>query len=42
MLGCRGNEAAAYIAIDAAHWMHTGDLATMDGDGHTNVAISRT
>jgi fatty-acyl-CoA synthase len=28
-----GNEAATREAIDAARWMHTGDLAVMDGAG---------
>jgi fatty-acyl-CoA synthase len=30
MLGYWNNEAATQAAIDAAGWMHTGDLAVMD------------
>jgi fatty-acyl-CoA synthase len=37
MLGYWNNEAATADAIDAAHWMHTGDLATMDGEGYVNI-----
>jgi fatty-acyl-CoA synthase len=37
MLGYWNNEAATAGAIDAAHWMHTGDLATMDDDGYVNI-----
>jgi fatty-acyl-CoA synthase len=37
MLGYWDNEAATRDAIDAAGWMHTGDLATMDGDGYVNI-----
>ena len=37
MLGYWGDEAATRAAIDAAGWMHTGDLATMDEDGYVNI-----
>ncbi|MCX6044775.1 MAG: AMP-binding protein [Chloroflexi bacterium] len=37
MLGYWDNEAATRGAIDAARWMHTGDLATMDPEGYINI-----
>jgi fatty-acyl-CoA synthase len=37
MLGYWNNDAATAGAIDAAHWMHTGDLATMDEAGYVNI-----
>jgi fatty-acyl-CoA synthase len=37
MLGYWNNEEATRGAIDAARWMHTGDLATMDGEGYLNI-----
>ena len=37
MLGYWANEQATHDAIDAAGWMHTGDLATADEDGYINI-----
>ncbi|MBV9543630.1 MAG: AMP-binding protein, partial [Chloroflexi bacterium] len=37
MLGYWDDEARTHEAIDAARWMHTGDLATMDADGYLNI-----
>jgi fatty-acyl-CoA synthase len=37
MLGYWRNPEATRDAIDAARWMHTGDLATMDDDGYVNI-----
>ncbi|CAN5720564.1 AMP-binding protein [soil metagenome] len=37
MLGYWKNEDATRLAIDAARWMHTGDLATMDEEGFVNI-----
>ena len=37
MLGYWENDEATREAIDAARWMHTGDLATMDGEGYVNI-----
>ena len=38
MLGYWNDAAATHAAIDAAGWMHTGDLATMDDEGYVNIA----
>jgi fatty-acyl-CoA synthase len=37
MLGYWNNPDATAQAIDAAHWMHTGDLAMMDGEGYIKI-----
>ena len=37
MLGYWRDDHATRGAIDAARWMHTGDLATMDEEGYVNV-----
>jgi fatty-acyl-CoA synthase len=37
MLGYWEDEAATGRAIDAAGWMHTGDLAVMDDDGYLKI-----
>jgi fatty-acyl-CoA synthase len=38
MLGYFDDEAQTRSAIDAARWMHTGDLAVMDAEGYLNIA----
>ena len=37
MLGYWGEPARTAEVIDAARWMHTGDLATMDDEGYLNI-----
>jgi fatty-acyl-CoA synthase len=37
MLGYWGDEDATREVIDAARWMHTGDLAVMDDEGYVNI-----
>jgi len=37
MLGYWNNPTATAEAIDAARWMHTGDLAVMDDDGYLSI-----
>jgi fatty-acyl-CoA synthase len=38
MLGYWDNATATAASIDAARWMHTGDLAVMRGDGCVNIS----
>jgi fatty-acyl-CoA synthase len=38
MLGYWDNAEATHASIDAARWMHTGDLAVMRDDGYVNIA----
>jgi fatty-acyl-CoA synthase len=38
MLGYWNDEAQTSAVIDAARWMHTGDLAVMDDAGYLNIA----
>jgi fatty-acyl-CoA synthase len=38
MLGYWENAEATALAIDAARYMHTGDIATMDADGYVNIS----
>ena len=37
MRGYWNNDEATRLAVDAARWMHTGDLATMDEEGYINI-----
>jgi fatty-acyl-CoA synthase len=37
MLGYWDDSHATAEVLDAARWMHTGDLATMDADGYVNI-----
>ncbi|HVQ12720.1 MAG TPA: AMP-binding protein [Vicinamibacterales bacterium] len=37
MRGYWGDEARTRVAIDAARWMHTGDLATIDDHGYCSI-----
>jgi fatty-acyl-CoA synthase len=37
MLGYWNDEAPTAAGVDAAGWMHTGDLATIDAEGYVNI-----
>jgi fatty-acyl-CoA synthase len=37
MQGYYGDPAATAKAIDAGHWLHSGDLGTMDADGYVRI-----
>ena len=37
MLGYLDDEAATAEAIDADHWLHTGDIGTMDANGYVRI-----
>jgi fatty-acyl-CoA synthase len=37
MLGYWDEPEKTADVLDATHWMHTGDLATMDADGYVNI-----
>ena len=37
MLGYWDDDRATHDAIDAAGWMHTGDLAVMDDEGYVSI-----
>lgn len=37
MLGYWGEPERTAEAVDAARWMHTGDLAVMDADGYLSI-----
>ncbi len=37
MLGYWNHEEATRLAVDAAGWMHTGDLGTMDAEGYVKI-----
>ena len=41
MLGYYGNEAATRAAIEPDGWMHTGDIATRDDEGHYFIVDRR-
>jgi len=41
MLGYYGNEAATRAAIESDGWLHTGDIATRDDEGHYFIVDRR-